>query len=387
MSFTRYAGVGLAMLLAVANGSNLNAQQNWRVSASPILTIGVAEGDSTKQLFRVAGVFRQGGNRYIVANGGTQEVRSFDASGNFIATGGRRGEGPGEFVQLRSVLPYGSDSLLAYDFQLRRLSVFTGGLKYVRSFLMPRIKDTSWPQPVGVFADGSILVQTGRVFMMGDDASKGSEVNRDPTVLYRMSRTGEVLDSITSVPGWQRYVRRVLVNGRPGFTVHTVPFARIPSFAVSGNRLFVGSSDTYSIDVFTVDGRLERTIRLNRPNRKVTKADVDLLRTTRLRIAAEQNEAARQRAQTSLEEMEVPPTMPAYSSFHGAPDGNLWVQEYRADGEHHTRWTVLDPTGRVVASVTGPNDFTLYEVGSDYIVGVRRDDLDVERVEVYRITR
>jgi hypothetical protein len=368
--------------------TELAAQATWRVSPTPLLTIGVVEGDSSEMLFRVAGVFRHAAGGYIVANGGTQEIRAFDAKGKFQASGGRKGEGPGEFVQLRSVLPYGRDSLLAYDFQLRRLSVFTVGTKYVRSFLMPRIKETSWPQPVGVFPDGSIMVQTGRVFMMGDDPSKGSEVNRDPTVLYRMSRTGEVLDSIAAVPGWERYVRRVVLDGnRPGFTVHTVPFARIPSFAVSGNRVFVGASDSYAIDVFGLNGKLERTIRLNRPNRPVTRKDIDLLRKTRLKIAADQNEAARQRAQTALDEMQVPATMPAYGSFHGDPYGNLWVQEYRAEGEQHTRWTVLDPTGRVVANVTGPNAFTVYEIGRDHIIGLRRDDLDVEHVEVYRLTR
>jgi hypothetical protein len=368
-------------------GSQAQSQQNWRVSSAQLLTIGVAEGDSSEMLFRVVGAFRNAAGFYVVANGGTQQVRLFDAKGKFTAGGGRKGEGPGEFVQLRTVLPFGRDSLIAPDFQLGRLSVFSNSMKYGRSFTMPRIKSTSWPQPVGVFPDGSILVQTGRVFMMGDDPSKGSEVNRDPTILYRMSRTGEVLDSITSVAGWERYARRTMTNGRAGFTVHTTPFGRTPAHAVSGNRVFVGSSDSYSIDVFRADGKRERTIRLNRPNRKVTRADVESMRNTRLTIAAQQNEAARQRAQTALDEMKVPETMPAHANFYGDPDGNLWVQEYRAEGEHHTRWTVLDPTGRVLANVSGPNDFTLFDIGRDFIIGLRRDDLDVEHVEVYRLTR
>ena len=65
----------------------------------------------------------------------------------------------------------------------------------------------------------------------------------------------------------------------------------------------------------------------------------------------------------------------------------VWVQEYRAEGERHTRWTVFDPFGRAIATVTGPELFTVYDIGKDYIAGVRTDELDVERVEIYRLTR
>jgi hypothetical protein len=79
--------------------------------------------------------------------------------------------------------------------------------------------------------------------------------------------------------------------------------------------------------------------------------------------------------------------LPAYSSLNTDADGNLWVQEYRAEGEQHTRWTVFDPLGKVIATVNGPEGFTVYDIGRDYIAGVRTDDMDVERVEIYSLTR
>ena len=372
-----FFAVSLVALQAAA------AQPTWTLSVRPQLTIGVAEGAPEEMLFRVAGAFRFPDGRFVIANGGTQEIRVFDDRGKLLVNAARKGEGPGEFVQLRSVFPYG-DSILAYDFQLRRISVFTSAGKYARSFIMPRIREGLWPQPVGSFRDGSILVQSGRQFSMGDSPHG---VNRDATVLFRMGPTGEVLDSITSVAGWERYVRTVNLNGRVGFTVHALPFARSPAYATAGERVYVGSSDAYEIRVFNRSGALERTIRHRQPNRKVTKADLDRMREARIASAAAQSQLYRQRTEEALQEMKVPETMPAFSGIRADTDGNVWVQEYRAEGEQHTRWTVFDPQGRVMARVNGPAKFTVLDIGRDYILGLRTDELDVERVEVYRLNR
>lgn len=368
-------------LLVVVQGAD--AQQSWKLSSQPQFTIGVAEGAPEEMLFRVVASFRLGDGRFVIANGGTQEIRIFDARGRYLATAGRKGEGPGEFVNLRSVFPY-RDSILAYDFQLRRLSVFGSDGKYARSFIMPRIREGWHPQPVGTFADGSILMQAVRQFMMGDSPHG---VNRDPTILVRIGPTGAVRDSITALPGWERYVRTVSVNGRTGFTVHATPFARMPQFTTAGDRLFAGSSDRYEIQVFSNTGKLERTFRHNQPNRKVTRADIERMREARVAAAAAQSELYRQRTQEALQEMKFPETMPAYAGIKGDPDGNIWVQEYRAEGEQHTRWTVFDPSGKVLARVAGPARFMVHEIGRDYVLGLRSDDLDVEHVEVYRLTK
>jgi hypothetical protein len=363
--------------------SAASGQQTWQLSAQPQFTIGVAEGPPEQQLFRVAGAFRFPDGRFVIANGGTQEIRVFDARGRHLSSAGRKGEGPGEFVTLRNVFPYG-DSILTYDFQLRRMSVFDGAGKYARSFIMPRIREGLWPQPIGTFRDGSIMVQAGRQFMMGDSPHG---VNRDPSVLFRMSRDGEVLDSITSVAGWERYVRTTNVNGRVGFTVHAAPFARMPFYATAGDRVFVGASDGYEIDVFEKSGKLERRIRHNQPNRRVTRADIDRMRDARIASAAAQSALYRQRTEEALQEMKVPETMPAFSNLKADSDGNLWVQEYRADGENHNRWTVFDPQGGLLARVNAPTRLNILDIGRDYILGLRTNQLDVEHVEVYRLTK
>jgi len=48
-------------------------------------------------------------------------------------------------------------------------------------------------------------------------------------------------------------------------------------------------------------------------------------------------------------------------------------------------WTVFDREGRMLATVTVPGGFHLYDVRDDVIVGRMRDELDVEQVRTYRV--
>jgi hypothetical protein len=373
--------IGFAVLVLTA--STAEAQATWQLARTPEVSIGVAEGATENMLHRVAGGFRFPDGRIVVANGGTQEVRVYDARGRFLSGAGRRGEGPGEYTQLSRVFPFG-DSILAYDFRLQRLSILSGDGKYARSFNMPRLRDGYSAQPVGTLSDGTIVVQATRQFMMGDSPHG---VNRESAVLYRVSRTGQALDSIAAVAGWERYVRTVNVGGRTGFTVHALPFARMPAVAVRGDRVFVGASDRYEIDVYSRDGKRERRITYNQPNRKVTRADIDRFRTSRIASAAAQSDLYKQRTEEALREMQMPDVMPAYSTVHADSEGNLWVQDYRAEGETHTRWTVFDRNGRAIARVSGPDEFTVLDIGPDWIVGLSRDELEVEHVGLYRLKR
>lgn len=76
----------------------------------------------------------------------------------------------------------------------------------------------------------------------------------------------------------------------------------------------------------------------------------------------------------------------------------LWVRNYdpaihavHAGGLQRTGsggvWAVLDGSGATVAEVTMPADFEPLGIDSGYVIGIRRDEFDVESVRVYRIER
>jgi hypothetical protein len=51
------------------------------------------------------------------------------------------------------------------------------------------------------------------------------------------------------------------------------------------------------------------------------------------------------------------------------------------------KWEVFDPAGAWLGTLSTPARFSVLEIGRDYVLGVRRDDLDVEHVQVLRLRR
>ena len=71
--------------------------ERWALSESPLVEIGVLEGEQPYQLHRVRGSVRLEDGRIVVLNAGSQELRYYNAAGRFLGAVGRQGEGPGEF--------------------------------------------------------------------------------------------------------------------------------------------------------------------------------------------------------------------------------------------------------------------------------------------------
>jgi hypothetical protein len=69
-----------------------------------------------------------------------------------------------------------------------------------------------------------------------------------------------------------------------------------------------------------------------------------------------------------------------------AADGNVWLRDYDV---HWTSelWTVYSPNGSRLSRVRIPWRFRIFEIGSDYVLGHERDELDVEYVRMYRLRR
>ena len=99
-----------------------------------------------------------------------------------------------------------------------------------------------------------------------------------------------------------------------------------------------------------------------------------------------------------------PDHYPLYARLVAAPGDRVWVMAYpplkewvfsqmlthpaafrRLDGE--AWWRVVGPDGLPIAEIRTPPGFFLIEVGDDYVLGLSRDELDRESVQVYRLMR
>ena len=73
-------------------------------------------------------------------------------------------------------------------------------------------------------------------------------------------------------------------------------------------------------------------------------------------------------------------------------EGYLWISGYSPDmlptgSRIPSRWNVFDPGGRWLGEVTVPEGFRVFEIGADFVLGVGRDELDIEHVRMYGLTR
>jgi len=101
--------------------------ETWRLSADPVLTIGVADGPTDYTRYRLSGALRLATGEIVVANGGTNELRFCDTTGAFLrAVGGAR-HGAGEYEGLSGVWLLGTDFLLARNLASGASVVTTGG--------------------------------------------------------------------------------------------------------------------------------------------------------------------------------------------------------------------------------------------------------------------
>lgn len=351
----------------------------WRVSAEPTLEIGTMEGDEAYLLFRVWGATRLSDGRIAVANNRAPDIRIFDPEGRHLHTFGRRGEGPEDFDSpvLMGKLP--GDTLVVVDRLLRRINLYHPEEGFIRgATAAPEIQ--GYLLTVGMFASGSVLVQRTE---WTEDLPNG--FFRFPTRYRSVALDGSLEHDFGDFPGNETIYSAREVEGGTMTLSSGRPFGKVPQAAVTGNRFFYGSQDTYEIQVRSQGGTLTRLIRREMPLQPVTDAHVAAVMEEMI-DEADDSEQTRE-FRRMFREAPIPEFHPAFGYVYADALGCLWVEEYRLPGEEARVTTIFDRDGRMVGSVTLPTRFQAYEIGEDYLLGRWVDELGVERIRVYGLTR
>ncbi len=270
------------------------------------------------------------------------------------------------------------DSLLAYDLQLQRFTVFAGDGTLSRTTPFQWKSRAGVPRPVGVLSDGSVLVSIGRV--VSQETARDGLI-REPVAYLRANIDGSALDTIATVAGSEQYIA---TDGSGGFTVTSVLMGGYPVHAVRGQQVVLGSNEAYEVGVYSSTGALQRLIRRRQAPRPVT----DAAWNAAVRQQMEGLDPAwRSELEGMYRKMPRPRVMPFYSAALFDDAGNLWLEEFRAPSDTVPRWTVFEPGGRMLGSVAVPEGFRPTHIGQDFILGVEKDDLDVESVRQYTLTK
>jgi hypothetical protein len=348
----------------------------WRVDSVPSFSIGSVGGAPETSLSSVAGALRLPSGEIAVADGTSRELRFFGDDGSFLRRFGRRGEGPGEFAAIQTIGSFG-DSIWVFDPASQRLTVVGPGSE--------RFRATSvGPSPsrmtiVDRRADGSFVFVADVLF----DPSRGEMPpagrSRPNTLYLHIAPTGEIVDTLAEGVGAERIIR----FGEKTVEVFRPMLSLTASHAVRGDDLVWGDQVGFELRVHGPDGRLRQIVRRAEVYLGVDEAEYRKGVETRIAAASEPGRPGLRRF---YEELPVPTTRPAYARLLAGPDGELWVQDSAFNGEA-TTWHVFDPEGSWLGDVEMPGGFRPTQILDDEIIGVWRDELEVEYVRGYALQR
>ncbi|MBA3558254.1 MAG: hypothetical protein H0W30_06605 [Gemmatimonadaceae bacterium] len=167
-------------------------------------------------------------------------------------------------------------------------------------------------------------------------------------------------------------------------SVTSLTFGKQLATTIWKGRIYVGTNERYEIAVFDSLGHLLRFIRLERAPELVTPNAIAHVESTRMTNS--RSEAERTLNKAFLEKMQYPPNMPYYGGMLADAVGNLWVLRYAYLSGPRT-WDVFDADGRLLGAVQMPGRFSARQITEGEIVGVSRDELEVERVTVLRLLK
>jgi hypothetical protein len=349
-----------------------NPGEEWKVDSVPFVDLGASGAGPEYEFFRIRNASRLPDGRIAVANYGTNEVRLYDPNGKFLWALGRSGEGPGEFQRLTSVRPYRGDTLLAFDYWARRITLVapSGGVGRVTTLLgLNGSLNDLYP-----FSDGRFLLLTSAITAMANAQGR----MRVPAPLLLLGADGVVVDTIAVVLGFETYVFDQ-GDARP-------PLPHQVYVAVRDSLTYVAEGETFEFRVFSADGTLGQIVRLPEYDLRVPEAVRDSLK------AAMLDQELPPQLRPTMEAManSIPTRRPAYSGLAVDPSGCVWVQEFTlnvADSQQPRRWLVFDPSGSWMGAVELPANFDLFQVGEDYVLGRFRDEMDVETIRLLRLLR
>lgn len=335
--------------------------REWSLGARRQLEIGSEMREY--QFAGVQGAVRLADGRIVIGDAGSSEVRLYDPEGRFLSAAGRPGGGPEEFRRIDKLVRASGDSVLVFDGGSGRLSLLGPGGTFVRS--VTPAAATPGASFAGALENGSC------VFGVPVPLPPREGVSRDSLVYLLVAPDGSTVDTLTVAPGGEQFQR---VDGRRVSRM-TNPFGPMPAASAGGDRIFVGATDRYEIRQFGPDGTPTRVLRRKVDPQPFTEAHFR-------RVADRVPQMA-----SALAEIPRPSRVPAYASLLVDRESNLWVQDYPSPGAASASWTVFGPEGAMLGQVAMPAAFRPTDIGADYVLGVWRDELDVERIRMYPLRK
>jgi hypothetical protein len=316
----------------------------------------------------IFGAVRLDNGTCVLGDESSARLLFFGADGALRKSIGRRGDGPGEF-RLPQFLGRAGNTVWVYDYSQARVTRFNaeGDLLDIVNLTPPLPSALA----LGQLPDGSLV-------FMGQwrgVARNAQGLMRDSVAVMRY-RDGLRTDTVATTPG-REFVQRAEAGGR--MVMSAAILARRASATIRDDEIVFGAQTDHSLRVVGADGRDRQSIRWAGPDLTLAAADVAAWVDMQIETASP---ADREQLRAVYTSAPVPERLPSYSRILADAAGHLWVAEYSRTDAEPSRWDVFAPDGAWLGPIRVPERFRLLDIGRDWVLGVRPDSLEFERLEL-----
>jgi len=174
-------------------------------------------------------------------------------------------------------------------------------------------------------------------------------------------------------------------EGRPMFM--DAPLAKDFYFDVWKGRIVLGTADRMEVEAWDVVGGLRAIFRYPDVDLTIQQTDRDWYWSSYLNAYG--TPELREETLMLLQGLPFAETRAAFSELKVDAEGNIWLRTGR-NLYHYapsTEWTVFSAEGVFLGTISLPERFTVLEIGSEEILGVWKDEMDVEFIRAYSIEK
>jgi hypothetical protein len=356
------------------------------ISGEPVLTL-KDDGTPEKQFSGIS-VRRMPTGDIVVADQATSAIHLFARDGALRSTLARAGDGPGELrgpVLITShadtIFTFGQPPMSPAD-----VNVFIAANGF-HSRSRPSAAGVNVLTVVDRLSTGELVVRRGSVFRALNAAPELGTLVPDSIVLglFSSSRGREPGTVVWFAPLIRHWMHAYPWRSGGPLTTGLAPYTLGPKMMVvaSGDRLWFIDGATGTLRAVDGAGQEVSVHSISISPDPYDRPAVDRARAQALAGATREIDSAK--AVAMYDPKLLPPMQPLLSGAHAGAAGGLWVRLFDLDERAAQRFLVVDRDGREIGRATVAAGLSIQHIGSDFVLGVRRDSLGVESVVEHRI--
>ena len=312
-----------------------------------------------------------------IFDAGSSELVLLNPDGAFHSVLAPAGEGPGEVGFVKAIFKVGRDSILVEDMGNGRFTLFVDGA-------VARTVSTRGPISDGLSTHG--MDASGGMLMSSSRYRRGFPDEWLPGYMVRFNLDTGAADTVATYD---------YVPFRPPEGTPENPFSYFGIVKATEGEFLYGRTDTPELVWHRPDGSIRQIVRWEPDLVYPAQEHWDVFEAELRETAPRHNPHAQ--SDEAIEELvtgmlsryrlDLDEPLPLFATPLGDDEGRIWLGDYAVGYGPRTMssYTILSAEGEWLGRLDVPEGFRILDVAGGRVLGVVKDEMDVESVVVYEL--